>query len=80
MAKKAGNTKSAPAPVPAPAIFERGDILVVGTKMKDVVKNAGCMSSAELIEAVSAKVHDMLISAAERAKQNGRTTVRPYDL
>ena len=56
------------------------EILIVGSKMKDVVKAAGCMSSGDLIEALSAKVHEMLTSATERAKGNGRSTVRPYDL
>ncbi len=57
-----------------------GEILVVGSKMKDVVKAAGCMSSGDLIEAVSNKVHEMLEQATARAKGNGRSTVRPYDL
>jgi hypothetical protein len=48
--------------------------------MKDVVKSAGCMSSGDLVEALSAKVHDMLSAATSRAKGNGRSTVRPYDL
>jgi len=56
------------------------EILIVGSKMKDVVKAAGCMSSGDLIEALSEKVHEMLSSATERAKDNGRSTVRPYDL
>ncbi len=56
------------------------EILVVGSKMKDVVKAAGCMSSGELIEAVSEKVHTMLAAATQRARDNGRSTVRPYDL
>ena len=30
------------------------EILIVGSKMKDVVKAAGCMSSGDLIEALSA--------------------------
>ena len=56
------------------------DILVVGSKMKDVVKKAGCMSSGELIAAVSERVHEMLAAAVQRAKTNGRATVRPHDL
>ena len=56
------------------------EILIVGSKMKDVVKAAGCMSSGDLIEAVSQKVHQMLSDATSRAKGNGRSTVRPYDL
>ena len=56
------------------------EILVVGSKMKDVVKAAGCMSSGDLIEALSERVHTMLADATTRAKGNGRSTVRPYDL
>jgi hypothetical protein len=56
------------------------EILIVGSKMKDVVKAAGCMSSGDLIEALSAKVHEIIANATERAKGNGRSTVRPYDL
>jgi hypothetical protein len=56
------------------------EILVVGSKMKDVVKAAGCMSSGDLIEALSDKVHSMIADATARAKGNGRSTVRPYDL
>jgi histone H3/H4 len=56
------------------------EIVVVGSKMKDAVKAAGCQSSGDLIEAVSNKVHDMIEAAVKRAKENGRATVRPYDL
>ena len=56
------------------------EILIVGSKMKDVVKSAGCMSSGDLVEALSEKVHQMLSDATARAKGNGRSTVRPYDL
>ena len=56
------------------------EILIVGSKMKDVVKSSGCMSSGDLIEALSEKVHQILADAAARAKDNGRSTVRPYDL
>ncbi len=58
----------------------KGEILIVGSKMKDVVKAAGCMSSGDLIEALSEKVHEILANATARAKGNGRSTVRPYDL
>ncbi len=56
------------------------EILIVGSKMKDVVKSAGCMSSGDLVEALSEKVHSILTEATARAKGNGRSTVRPYDL
>jgi hypothetical protein len=56
------------------------EVLVVGTKVKDVVKAAGLQSSGELIEAISGKVHDLLTAAAKRASENGRKTVRSHDL
>jgi len=55
-------------------------VLVVGSKVKDVVKESGLQSSGELIEAVSNKVYDMIESACARAQENGRKTVRAYDL
>ena len=70
MAKKTGKaTKKAPR-----------EVLVVGTKVKDVVKSAGLQSSGELIEAVSNRVHDLISSACSRASGNGRKTVRAHDL
>jgi histone H3/H4 len=54
--------------------------LVVGSKVKAVIKEAGLRSGGELAEAVSAKVHEMLAAAIERAQKNGRSTVRPHDL
>lgn len=59
---------------------QQREVVVVGSKLKDAVKNLGCQSSGDLVEAVSEKVHDMITAAVERAKQNGRATVRPYDL
>jgi hypothetical protein len=67
MAKKSGGKKSR-------------EVLVVGTKVKDVVKAAGLQSSGELIEGISNKVHDLLSAAIARASENGRKTVRSYDL
>ena len=56
------------------------EILVVGSKVKDVVRNAGLRSDGELVQAVSEKVHDLLEAAIQRAQDNKRGTVRPYDL
>ncbi len=56
------------------------EILIVGSKMKEVVKAHGFMSSGDLIEALSEKVHHLLTEATSRAKANGRATVRPNDL
>lgn len=56
------------------------EILVVGSKVKDVIRDAGLRSDGELIQAVSDKVHDLLGAAIERTKSNNRSTVRPHDL
>jgi hypothetical protein len=56
------------------------EVLVVGSKVKDVVRSAGLRSSGELIDAVSARVHEMLHNAVTRAQRNGRATVNPHDL
>ena len=56
------------------------EILVVGSKVKDVIRDAGLRSDGELIQAVSDKVHDLLADAIKRCKDNNRSTVRPHDL
>ena len=56
------------------------EIVVVGSKVKDVIKEAGLRSDGELVQAISDKVHDMLADAIKRCKGNNRSTVRPYDL
>ncbi len=56
------------------------EVVIVAYKVKDAIREAGCQSSGDLVEAISEKVHDILEAAVERAKQNGRATVRPYDL
>ena len=56
------------------------EIVVVGSKIKEVVKEAGLRSDGELVQAVSDQVHEMLGEAIKRCQGNNRSTVRPYDL
>ena len=56
------------------------EIVVVGSKIKEVIRSAEFRSDGELVQAVSEKVHDLLEAAIERARENKRGTVRPYDL
>ncbi len=58
----------------------REAILVVGSKVKEVVKGNDMQSSGELIEAISNRVHELVEAACKRASDNGRKTVRAYDL
>jgi len=56
------------------------EIVVVGSKVKAVVRSAGLRSDGELVQAVSDEVHKLLRAAIKRTKSNNRSTVRPYDL
>jgi histone H3/H4 len=54
--------------------------VVIGSKVKAVIKEKGLMCSGELPGAVSDKVRAMIEAACERATANKRSTVRPHDL
>lgn len=54
--------------------------LTVASRIKDHVKSAGLRSDANLPDAVNGRVQAILEEAIERARANGRSTVRPYDL
>ncbi|MEE9386164.1 MAG: hypothetical protein V3V08_22350 [Nannocystaceae bacterium] len=56
------------------------EVVVVGSKVKDVIREAGLRSDGELVQAVSERVHQILDEAVERCTSNGRSTVRPHDL
>jgi len=53
---------------------------VVASKVKDLLKAQGMMSSGDLPDAASKMLEDVLKKAAGRAKANGRKTVRSEDL
>ena len=55
-------------------------MLVVGSKVKDIVKEQGCQSSGELVQEVSNRVYNLVVDACKRAQENDRKTVRTYDL
>jgi len=54
--------------------------VVIGSKVKALIKSKGLMCSGELPEAVSNKVRELLEAACERTVANKRSTVRPHDL
>ena len=53
---------------------------VVASKIKELLKKHGMMSAGDLAEAASDELESMLKKAVERAKENGRKTVRAADL
>ncbi len=56
------------------------EIVVVGSKVKEVIRGAGLRSDGELVQALSDDVHKIIRGGVRRAKSNKRGTVRPYDL
>ena len=56
------------------------ETLVVGSKVKDFIKDSDLRSDGDLIDALSGRVEEILKSAMARCKENGRSTVRPCDL
>jgi len=56
------------------------EVLVVGSKLKAAIKDAGCNTGGDVIGAVNDYVHWLLAQAAQRAQANGRKTVRGHDV
>ncbi len=56
------------------------DNVVVTSKVKEAVKGLDLRMSGDVPDALNEKVLAMLKEAAGRAKENGRGTLRPYDL
>ena len=53
---------------------------VVASKVKELLKKHGMMCSGDLCDAASEMLEAACKKAAERAKENGRKTVRACDL
>ena len=53
---------------------------VVASAIKEALKKLGMMTAGDFPEAASAYIEEALKNAAKRAKENGRVTVRGYDL
>lgn len=54
--------------------------VIVQSKLREAVKQLGLQMDGSLPDAVNDKVHAVLAEAADRAKANGRKTLRPHDL
>lgn len=56
------------------------EILVVQSKVRDMIKAEGCATSQEAVETLSKEIERMVKRAVERAKDNGRKTVKGQDI
>ncbi len=54
--------------------------VVVGSKVKETIKGTGYRCAGDLVDALNARVHEMLTGAVARCSANNRGTVRPQDL
>jgi hypothetical protein len=60
--------------------YTMADSLIVQSKIKEAVKGLELRMDSSLPDALNEKISAMLEDAAKRAKENGRGTLRPYDL
>jgi len=74
-AKKKAVAKKKPATKKAPR-----EVLIVASKVKEFIKANGKQSSGDVIPALNEKIYALLEEAVTRTGDNGRATVRPYDL
>lgn len=73
-------TKKQQQPGTAKKKTPQADALVVASKVKDFIKSQGLQSSADVVPALNAKIHNILTEATTRTQNNKRSTVRPHDL
>jgi hypothetical protein len=56
------------------------EMLVVASKVKSFLKEKGCHTSGELVDALNVKVATLLSEAVKRTQGNKRSTVKDVDL
>ena len=76
MAKAKSKTKKK---APAKKAESTEEMLLVGSKVKNEIREAECNAAADAIEGLNSWVHWLIQQATERAHANGRKTVRAHD-
>ena len=56
------------------------EMMVVSSKVKAYIKDKGCMTSGDALEALNCKIACLLDAAVARTQGNKRSTVKPQDL
>lgn len=77
MAKKKATKKAAKKP--AKKAKKTNEVIVVQSKFKEALKAHDVNVASDALEGANAVIHWYLEQAAERAKANGRKTVRAHD-
>lgn len=55
------------------------EMLLVASKVKGMIKDAGCNTAGDALDGLNALVGWYINQAAKRASENGRKTVRAHD-
>jgi histone H3/H4 len=55
------------------------EMLLVSSKVRQMIKDAGCNTAGDAIDGLNAYVGWLVAQAAKRASENGRKTVRAHD-
>ena len=63
----------------APGKSKDLEVLLVGSKVKAAIKDAGCNTGGDALDGLNMWVHWLIGQATQRADANGRKTVRKHD-
>jgi hypothetical protein len=74
MAKAKAKAKGKAAPAAAPP-----QTLLVASKVRDMIKDAGCNTAGDALDGLNSYIVWLVVQATKRATQNGRKTVRAHD-
>jgi histone H3/H4 len=55
------------------------EMLLVASKVKAMLKDAGCNTAGDALDGLNNLVYQYVQTAARRASENGRKTVRAHD-
>ena len=55
------------------------EMLLVSSKVKSLIKDAGCNTAGDALDGLNSYVDWLVQTAAKRASENGRKTVRAHD-
>lgn len=73
MAKKKKTTKK------AASKKKPQEMLIVGSKVKNMLREHGCNTGGDALEGLNAYIYWLVEQAGKRADANGRKTVRSHD-
>ncbi len=63
----------------APAKAMNTEMLLVGSKVRAMIKDAGCNTAGDALDGLNSYVGWLVAQATRRASENGRKTVRKHD-